>query len=181
MPMIGARQEGVKGFVKGSVRGLSGVLIKPVSGALDLLMKTTEGAHSMVNFQHYDSLKQNLPNNLQKLRIIRPFYGKNFLLKPYDEFESLIFLDFKLIPNNEFASDNFLGACLCTNSIDQQVEIIFTEQRLLIIDAFQKVLLKQIKSQSLYMIELKSPLIIALKEKQMEIEDEILIEITDKK
>ena len=65
--MIGARQEGVKGFVKGSVRGLSGVLIKPVSGALDLLMKTTEGAHSMVNFQHYDSLKQNLPNNLQKL------------------------------------------------------------------------------------------------------------------
>lgn len=64
MPMIGARQEGVKGFVKGSVRGLSGVLIKPVSGALDLVMKTTEGAHSMVNFEHYDTLKQNLPSNL---------------------------------------------------------------------------------------------------------------------
>ena len=117
--MIGARQEGVKGFVKGSVRGLSGVLIKPVSGALDLVMKTTEGAHSMVNFEHYDTLKQNLPSNLQKLRIIRPFYGKDFLMKPYDELESLVFLDLRLILNNEFAQDNFLGACLCTNMEDQ--------------------------------------------------------------
>ena len=119
MPVNGARQEGVKGFVKGSVRGLSGVLIKPVSGALDLVMKTTEGVHSMVNFEHYDTLKQNLPSSLQKLRIVRPFYGKQFLMKPYDELQSLVFLDLNFILKNQFASDNFLGACLCTNVDDR--------------------------------------------------------------
>lgn len=49
-PMIGAREEGVRGFVKGGVKGLGGAVLKPVSGALDLVAKTSEGAHSMVDF-----------------------------------------------------------------------------------------------------------------------------------
>ena len=67
-------------------------------------------------------------------------------MKPYDEVESLIFLDLKLILNNEFSSDNFLGACLCKIEEDNSLEIIFTEQRLLIIDAFSKQLIKQVNS-----------------------------------
>ena len=67
-------------------------------------------------------------------------------MKPYDEVESLIFLDLKLILNNEFSSDNFLGACLCEFEEDNPLEIIFTEQRLLIIDAFSKQLIKQVNS-----------------------------------
>ncbi len=47
-PIQGQQQEGVKGFLKGSIRGLGGALVKPVSGALDFVMKTSEGAHNML-------------------------------------------------------------------------------------------------------------------------------------
>lgn len=50
-PMIGAREGGVKGFVRGGAQGLGGAVLKPVSGALDLVAKTTAGAHSMVNYE----------------------------------------------------------------------------------------------------------------------------------
>lgn len=48
-PVKGARAGGVKGFVKGAVKGLGGAVVKPLSGGLDLLMKTSEGAHSTVS------------------------------------------------------------------------------------------------------------------------------------
>ena len=47
-PARGARQSGVRGFVKGGVKGLGGAVVKSFSGGLDLLMKTSEGAHNMV-------------------------------------------------------------------------------------------------------------------------------------
>jgi len=50
-PMIGAREGGVKGFVRGGAQGLGGAVLKPVSGALDLVAKTTAGAHTMVNYE----------------------------------------------------------------------------------------------------------------------------------
>ena len=50
MPMVRAQEEGVKGFVKGGAQGLGGAVIKPISGAFDLVAKTTAGAHSMVDY-----------------------------------------------------------------------------------------------------------------------------------
>jgi len=34
--------------MKGAALGLGGAVVKPVSGGLDLLMKTSEGVHNMV-------------------------------------------------------------------------------------------------------------------------------------
>ena len=49
-PIKGAKQQGVvKGFLKGSVRGLGGAIIKPTSGVLDLLAKTSLGTENMLN------------------------------------------------------------------------------------------------------------------------------------
>ncbi len=42
-PMAGARKRGIKGFLKGAFFGLTGAVVKPVSGALDLIACTSEG------------------------------------------------------------------------------------------------------------------------------------------
>jgi hypothetical protein len=34
--------------MKGTAKGIGGAVVKPLSGGLDLLMKTTEGVHNMV-------------------------------------------------------------------------------------------------------------------------------------
>lgn len=49
-PIRGARQQGVvRGFLKGSVRGLGGAIIKPTSGVLDLIAKTSLGTENMLH------------------------------------------------------------------------------------------------------------------------------------
>jgi vacuolar protein sorting-associated protein 13A/C len=49
-PIRGARTGGVKGLMKGTLKGLGGVVVKPISGGLDFIMKTSEGAHNMMKF-----------------------------------------------------------------------------------------------------------------------------------
>ena len=34
--------------MKGTAKGLGGIVVKPISGGLDFIMKTSEGAHNMV-------------------------------------------------------------------------------------------------------------------------------------
>lgn len=47
-PYIGLKREGGWGLVKGVYSGSVGVVLKPVSGALDLLSKSTEGIKNTV-------------------------------------------------------------------------------------------------------------------------------------
>ena len=47
-PVRGAREQGTKGFMKGTLKGLGGMIAKPISGGLDFFVKTTEGASNMV-------------------------------------------------------------------------------------------------------------------------------------
>ena len=55
-PIRGAKQQGVvKGFLKGSVRGLGGAIIKPTSGVLDLIAKTSLGTENMLHRRAFSS------------------------------------------------------------------------------------------------------------------------------
>ena len=42
-PYYGIENDGFKGFLKGSVKGISGLFIKPFTGILDATSKTAEG------------------------------------------------------------------------------------------------------------------------------------------
>ena len=48
-PFKGAKEGGGKGLVKGLGKGLLGTVVKPVSGVVDLVSKTTEGIESSVD------------------------------------------------------------------------------------------------------------------------------------
>lgn len=56
------------GFFKGVSKGLAGLVVKPVAGALDLVSKTSEGVKNTANF--FDDK----PNEKRE-RIPRVFYG----------------------------------------------------------------------------------------------------------
>lgn len=66
----------MKGFFKGALKGLTGLVVKPLSGTLDLFSKTSEGFKNMVSSSDRE---------VKKIRIHRPFYGKNQSLRAYDE------------------------------------------------------------------------------------------------
>ena len=42
-PYEGAKEKGFNGFVKGTFRGVSGLILMPLSGAIDFVSMTSEG------------------------------------------------------------------------------------------------------------------------------------------
>lgn len=43
LPYQGAREDGVKGLIKGTGKGAIGLILKPVSGLIDVVAITSEG------------------------------------------------------------------------------------------------------------------------------------------
>ena len=64
------------GFGKGVLKGFAGLVVKPVSGILDLFSKTTEGIKNTVNTEDFDLVK------------IRIFYGMYKIIKTYNYYHT---------------------------------------------------------------------------------------------
>ncbi|CAI9779714.1 unnamed protein product [Fraxinus pennsylvanica] len=83
-PLEGAKASGVEGFVQGVGKGLIGAAAQPVSGVLDLLSKTTEGANAM-RMKIASAIASE--DQLLRRRLPRVISGDN-LLRPYDEYKA---------------------------------------------------------------------------------------------
>jgi len=57
----------MKGFMKGTYKGVSGLIVKPISGTLDFFSKTSEGIKNTA---------ATTQKQILKIRVMRPFYGK---------------------------------------------------------------------------------------------------------
>ena len=66
-PVKGAKKNGFSGFLKGSYKGLSGLIFKPITGVLDLTSATADGIRILVSKDQLDELQ----------RPPRPFYSKD--------------------------------------------------------------------------------------------------------
>ncbi|KAL5541456.1 hypothetical protein UlMin_009166 [Ulmus minor] len=83
-PLEGAKSSGVEGFVQGVGRGIIGAAAQPVSGVLDLLSKTTEGANAM-RMKIASAITSD--EQLLRRRPPRVISGDN-LLRLYDEYKA---------------------------------------------------------------------------------------------
>ncbi|KAG8658937.1 uncharacterized protein LOC110610326 isoform X2 [Manihot esculenta] len=83
-PLEGAKTSGVEGFVQGVGKGIIGAAAQPVSGVLDLLSKTTEGANAM-RMKIASAITSE--EQLLRRRLPRVISGDN-LLRPYNEYRA---------------------------------------------------------------------------------------------
>ncbi|XP_062223332.1 uncharacterized protein LOC133922148 [Phragmites australis] len=84
-PIEGAKSSGVEGFVQGVGKGIIGAAAQPVSGVLDLLSKTTEGANA-VKMKISSAIMAE--EQLLRKRLPRAIGGDS-LLYPYDEHKAV--------------------------------------------------------------------------------------------
>ncbi|XP_010524589.1 PREDICTED: uncharacterized protein LOC104802610 [Tarenaya hassleriana] len=83
-PLEGAKSSGVEGFVSGVGKGIIGAAAQPVSGVLDFLSKTTEGANAMRM-----KIAAAITSDEQLLRRRLPrVIGADSLLRPYNEYRA---------------------------------------------------------------------------------------------
>ncbi|KAH9312827.1 hypothetical protein KI387_027862 [Taxus chinensis] len=83
-PFEGAKSSGVEGFVQGVGKGIIGVAAQPMSGVLDLLSKTTEGANAM---RMKLAAAITSEEQLLRRRFPRAISGDS-VLRPYDEYKA---------------------------------------------------------------------------------------------
>ncbi|CAL1397515.1 unnamed protein product [Linum trigynum] len=83
-PLEGAKSSGVEGFVQGVGKGIIGAAAQPVSGVLDLLSKTTEGANAM-RMKIASAITSE--EQLLRRRLPRVIGGDN-LVRPYNEYKA---------------------------------------------------------------------------------------------
>ena len=89
-PIEGAKKNNIKGFGKGLVQGFSGLVIKPLSGVVDMVSKTSEGMKNTF---------ENTACSKVKKRGNRVFYGALKYIKNYNKVDSEIleYLNTKII------------------------------------------------------------------------------------
>jgi len=68
-PAEGASKDGASGFFKGTLKGVTGLVTKPVAGVLDAASKTAEGIKNTA------TMFEQKPTNM-RVRFPRAFYGK---------------------------------------------------------------------------------------------------------
>lgn len=78
-PVRGARQGGTGGFFKGVGRGLVGGVVKPVTGAIDLIAEPAVGIS-----RHVTDLRRQSANGMLPVRPPRDFLGNGARLVPFD-------------------------------------------------------------------------------------------------
>lgn len=149
-PYEGIKEEknGFKGFGKGLLKGLAGVVIKPVSGVFDLVSKTTEGIKNTVKEDKV----------MNRDRLPRPFYGKFKLIKTYNTYHSqVIDIIANKIKNNGIDKDfDFYSCEIYKNDSGNSNLIILTTKELFFIDLNSKELKVCLKYDDIKDIYLES-------------------------
>lgn len=146
-PIAGAKQGGVSGFFKGTYKGVAGLVVKPISGTLDFFSKTSEGIKNTASF---DEKKVN------KIRIVRPFYGKIQLIKIYDVFHAVVVQHLQKMSRGAFSKDHFVEA-LHYASAKENLTLLMTEEHLLIVDTKTREVTKYWDSRELNNVKKVGP------------------------
>ncbi len=111
--------------MKGTYKGISGLIVKPASGVLDLLSKTSEGIKNNVNNSKEKKVK--------RIRYIRPFYGSNQLVKSFNELHAEVMHNLQKMEKKKYAGLNLLDAIIYNELGERKQKIVvFTEELLLV-------------------------------------------------
>jgi hypothetical protein len=110
-----------------------------------------KSAHGLANSQRTTTGGQ----ELSKIRALRPFYGRNHRLKPYHDFQAHVAADLKLICKGDYSQDHFLDALGYANE-EVALCLILTEERILIVDAETKAVVKDLLTTVLFRVDSKA-------------------------
>lgn len=119
---------GFKGVMYGTLSGVTGLVFKPISGGIDLAVKSTEGVK--YTLKTFDPVLA-----FERHRLPRPFYGASKQIKPYDEGDAYIMG--RLLENIKdglFKNDRFVEA-IRIESIVGTVILIVTVENLISVEA----------------------------------------------
>ena len=82
-PIKGGKKKGFSGAISGTVKGLAGLVVKPVTGVLDVASHTAEGIKNTATRFDKD-------DEQERVRPPRVLYGSNRILKSYNDHDATV-------------------------------------------------------------------------------------------
>lgn len=116
-PIKGFKKDKMEGMVKGGLRGLGGLVVKPVAGVFDMVSRSAEGIKNTANFN--DSVKY------IKQRYPRVTYGPLRLLQVYNDEDSILLQHLFQIKKYKYYNKEFLEHVAGTNSDDKPIILAY--------------------------------------------------------
>jgi len=111
--------------MKGMYKGITGLVVKPASGALDFVSKTTEGIKNNVSTKE---------KKVKRIRNIRPFYGHMQLIKGYNQLHAEIVYNMNKIDKGKYSFLNFVDAILYNEAGERRQKIIVLTEEYFIVN-----------------------------------------------
>lgn len=115
-PVTGARSEGVEGFFKGIGKGLLGLLAHPTGGVIDMVSFTLDGVRRSAEFTGEDIVVRRLPR----------FTAPNMPLEPYSEHDAE---GFAILKSLDHVDDVYVDHVTVTNEESSYV-VLLTNRRI---------------------------------------------------
>ena len=117
-PLEGAKKENLKGFGKGMIKGLGGLVAKPVSGVVDFFSKTAVGIKNNMTFVDEEIFQQRYP---------RAFYGKFKNIRQYNLSDARViyYINTHIPGFNKKIFNEYVGSVFYTNDKKEQKLLVF--------------------------------------------------------
>lgn len=116
-PIKGFKKDNLEGMVKGGLKGLGGLVVKPVAGVFDMVSRSAEGIKNTANFNetlHYN--KQRYP---------RVIYGNLRLIQTYNEEDAILLQHLFRIKKYKYYNKEFLESLSGLNSDGKTIILAF--------------------------------------------------------
>jgi vacuolar protein sorting-associated protein 13A/C len=107
---------------KGFLQGFSGLIMKPISGVLDLVSKTTEGVKNTIN--------SNV--SIEKMRPSRAFYGKYLIFREFHNFHADVYMILK--DSLDYSYVDFCDAIIYYNKNNEYSLVIVNKSEIIFYD-----------------------------------------------
>ncbi|OMJ85768.1 hypothetical protein SteCoe_12834 [Stentor coeruleus] len=162
-PIKGFKKNKMGGMVKGGLKGIGGLVVKPLTGALDMVSKSAEGIKNTASM--FDETTEYI-----KSRYPRAIYGSSHLIQVYNSEDSeLIDLLFR-IKKNKYLEKEFLEQIYGNDINGKNVIVCFFTDMVLYINYDKERILWKIKYENIISAEtIKGVFLIKIKKKKKEI------------
>ena len=133
-PLEGAKKDHLKGFGKGMIQGLGGLVVKPVSGVVDLISKTTVGIKNTITFDDEEIFQQRYP---------RPFYGKfkNIRVYNWTDAKVIYFLNTHIPNFKKKLFNEYVGSVVYPTEKGEKNLLVFSVHDFYLIEVSRKELI----------------------------------------
>lgn len=126
-PVKGYKKNKMKGMLKGGMRGLTGLVVKPVAGMLDAASKTAEGVKNTANVFEKVSI-------FNRSRAPRPFYGFNYVIKSYNEYDAQALFFINGLQKGIYTQERFVAQSVSKDMRGQKLLAILFIRVLILAD-----------------------------------------------